>query len=411
MVAPKVFISHAGKTDEEIEVLWGLHDRLGAEGFEVLLDIARLKEDLGGPWRATLNTWIEVCDSAILVFNGRAQSGSDWVVYESALLAWRRQRDPDFVLIPLIIPPALASDLSKGRFEPHKIGEQQAISTESSNYLDQIVVALAPVLERLRNTSSIAAPAALVEDRLTTLLYDVKDDSAVIRAAAKLGVDLTRWQPKLDRRRALARLLLQADLLEACRAAKELSNLEQHQLVRIREYLAPGWVSCQAADLIKPTALGPSSERLLALNAREGDTFEMYLHRATGESGERSWLCHREKPLTSRAASEILYSIREGFRIRLGYSAERLERRLNDPTKDIPVFVLLLGEEPEKSQLDLMHSDLQAVTFLVTTQEEDATEGKTVRSGARLLLPLLAPGAEDAALERYDDACEEIRNS
>jgi hypothetical protein len=137
----------------------------------------------------------------------------------------------------------------------------------------------------------------------------------------------------------------------------------------------------------------------------------MYLHRATGESGERSWLCHREKPLTSRAASEILYSIREGFRIRLGYSAERLERRLNDPTKDIPVFVLLLGEEPEKSQLDLMHSDLQAVTFLVTTQEEDATEGKTVRSGARLLLPLLAPGAEDAALERYDDACEEIRNS
>src|SRR5215472_9542897 len=145
MVAPKIFISHAVKSEEEEEILWALHKCLDAAGFEVLLDMARLKEDLGGPWRATLNTWIEICDSAILVFNERAQKESQWVVYESALLAWRRQRDPNFVLVPLIIPPSLPSDLSKGRFEPHRIGEEQAVSTKMADYLDQIVVALKPV--------------------------------------------------------------------------------------------------------------------------------------------------------------------------------------------------------------------------------------------------------------------------
>jgi hypothetical protein len=141
MVVPKIFISHALKSDEETKVLWDLHDHLTETGFEVLLDIARLREDLGGRWRETLNTWIEICDGAILVFNERALKESRWVVYESALLSWRKQSDPNFVLIPLIIPPSLPSDLNKGPFEPHNIGEKQAISAESADYLNQIIVA------------------------------------------------------------------------------------------------------------------------------------------------------------------------------------------------------------------------------------------------------------------------------
>jgi hypothetical protein len=87
MVAPKIFISHSAKSEKEVNILWAMHDRLDEEGFEVLLDVSRLNEDLGGPWRTNLNTWIEICDSAILFFNERAQDASNWVVYETALLA------------------------------------------------------------------------------------------------------------------------------------------------------------------------------------------------------------------------------------------------------------------------------------------------------------------------------------
>jgi hypothetical protein len=409
MVAPKIFISHAVKSDDEAKVIWALHDRLDAAGFEVLLDVARLDEELGGPWRTTLNTWIEVCDSAILVFNERAKA-SRWVFYESALLAWRRQRDDNFVLIPLIIPPSLPSDLSKGPFEPHNIAEIQAITTTSLDYLDRVVESLGPVLERLRNAQSKASSrAAKVENGLTTLLYDVKDEEAVLTAALDLGADLTRWQPKLNRRRALARLLLQADLLKACEVVIDFSNLVPQQLVRIRDYLVPGWVSFQAAGLIEPTAKGQSSERLLGLNSRKLDTFKMYLHRAAGRPEDLEWLWHEENPLTSRAASEIVNSVREGFRRQLSWSPTQVDLRLNDPTADTPIFVLLVGEEPEKSQLDLVRANLQAITFFVTTEEESATEEKATRSGARLLLPLLEPEAEEAALKAYYEATLKIR--
>src|SRR5690349_16335194 len=118
MCSPKIFISHSiDKTkDDQKKFLWELHDCLERQGFEVLLDISRLSEDPGGRWRPTLNTWLEICDAAIILFNDRARDASSWVVYESAILAWRKTFQKDFLLVPLLMPTVIPSDLSKGHF-------------------------------------------------------------------------------------------------------------------------------------------------------------------------------------------------------------------------------------------------------------------------------------------------------
>ncbi len=87
-----------------------------------------------------------------------------------------------------------------------------------------------------------------------------------------------------------------------------------------------------------------------------------------------------------------------------------MEARLNNISRDQPIFVIVSGEEPEKYLLDHVRDKLQAVTFFLMTKEDDQNKTRTSRSGAQLLLPLLSPGAEERALGRYEEACEEIRD-
>jgi hypothetical protein len=71
---------------------------------EVLLDRTRLYEDAGRPRRDALNTWMELCDAAVIIFDESALE-SPWVKQETAILTWRLSRDPQFVLIPLVVSP------------------------------------------------------------------------------------------------------------------------------------------------------------------------------------------------------------------------------------------------------------------------------------------------------------------
>lgn len=422
MVAAKIFISHSVDNENKVEVnlLWALNDVLTKKGFEVLLDMARINEDIGGRWRSTLNTWIEICDSAILVFNERARDRSNWVVYESAILAWRKCADPSFQLVTLVIPPADATELGKLRFEPHALHELQTVACRFEGIdacLTKILDTLEPLRQRFEQSNALdeskAPPAALVEARLVTILKKVADKDAIIRAARCLGADLGRWCPNLDHWKALARLLLQADLVRACETvANELVSLDTREMVRIREFLAPAWVDWRAVSPIPSVALASdSTKRLIALNAERVDTMTAYLNRAAGQPEDRRWISFTMTGLSSQTAAELAETISRSLATRLRRSEADQRKRLNDISNKRPLFALLVGPEPTDTDLAALRSEMAAVTFFVSTKAQADSEADfSPQSGAFLLHPLLEPDAEEQAYERYLNACEVIQD-
>jgi hypothetical protein len=149
-MSPKVFISHSAKDGAVQQVLWEIYHTLADDGYEPLLDLARLRENVGSPWRATLNTWMELCDGAIVLVDKRARDVSKWVPHEAGILSWRRHRDSDFVLIPIVISPVLPEDLGKEAFEPANLAalQTEVISLETQpEYLATVKERMAPLKE------------------------------------------------------------------------------------------------------------------------------------------------------------------------------------------------------------------------------------------------------------------------
>jgi len=186
----------------------------------------------------------------------------------------------------------------------------------------------------------------LVEDTLTSYLTEfVKDEQAIIRAAGELGVDITKWQPRLDKQRALARLLLQADLPTACQAVrKHLTSFMPAQLIAIREFLAPGWINCHAVSMISKIALAaPPQVRRLAVNTANIETLKMYLRRASGLLPERSWKDIVVNPPMAivHPVQQTIQEIIDVYRRRLNMNEKDVRQTLNYMTKKAePIFVL-----------------------------------------------------------------------
>lgn len=86
-----IFISHSAKSRVEKRALVRLWHGLKGAGFDVLLDRARLREVTGSSWRSTLNTWMELCDGAVLLIGESARDVSQWTIYEAY---------PDLALVP-----------------------------------------------------------------------------------------------------------------------------------------------------------------------------------------------------------------------------------------------------------------------------------------------------------------------
>jgi hypothetical protein len=286
-MSPKVFISHSAKDGAVQQVLWEIYHTLADDGYEPLLDLARLRENVGSPWRATLNTWMELCDGAIVLVDKRARDVSKWVPHEAGILSWRRHSDSDFVLIPIVISPVLPEDLGKEAFEPANLAalQTEVISLETQPEYPRHRQGTHGSSQRARGGSD---PDWNDEHRLAALLGNV-DEESLHRAAQSLGEDLRGWHPNLVRPLALARLLLKADIFRACKALQELVSLNVDQKHKIVNLIAPAWVDLRAVRPIREIIHCPAHERCIAVNGSEILTLRMYLLRASGLPTNEGW--------------------------------------------------------------------------------------------------------------------------
>jgi 8-oxo-dGTP pyrophosphatase MutT (NUDIX family) len=132
----EIFISHSAKDEDAKAVLTALYRRLSREDFEVLLDRERLAA--GSEWRIELFAWLKRCHGAVILFSQDALRSS-WVLQEATILNWRRIYEPDFVIIPVYLPPVKPSDLDTDWFAALDFGRIHGIKGRLIDGVDGIV--------------------------------------------------------------------------------------------------------------------------------------------------------------------------------------------------------------------------------------------------------------------------------
>ncbi|MEN8261712.1 MAG: toll/interleukin-1 receptor domain-containing protein [Pseudomonadota bacterium] len=135
MPALKLFVSHSSKTEENLQVLEdvcrGLWEAYGTT-IEILVDRDGKGLVSGHDWEKRLNEWLAECHSAVILFSEAALNRSDWVKKEATILSWRRERDPNFILIPVLLDGLTADALTNGLFGTLRIDKSQCISSGST---------------------------------------------------------------------------------------------------------------------------------------------------------------------------------------------------------------------------------------------------------------------------------------
>lgn len=418
-LAPKIFISHSAKSEPAATIVSELYSRLTADEFDVLLDRARLAEDAGRPWRDSLNTWMELCQGAvILVDEGALQSG--WVHQEAAILNWRRERESQFVLIALLVPPITPDRLLELGFSAANIASLQAIRAHCGAANQEQAGADAPaaipepdhidiLLQRFAGLK-VGRRALTSIERIEDLLVSVlrtQDLELLVQAAFTLGEDLGRWSPNVTPARALARLLLRAGLMEAIPALRQLP-LKGDQFEWVCRRLATAWISCRAVDPIARITQGPERQRAVAINSDQPMISSWYLLRASGLATE--W---RQIEVILDVGEEdpeaTVVQVRESL-LRGGPAGIPADIFINQfrtahACRGGPIFLMFKAPEPDLEILERLREEFPAFTFmLLTGPYVPPLDQELSLRGAYFLRPELRADAVNEALEAWSHA-------
>lgn len=402
---PKIFISHSAKTKGGRRVLDELTRAFDAR-FDVLLDRTRLAEAAGKRWREALNTWMELCHGAIVVLDETALK-SEWVKQELAILTWRKNQDPGFVLLAVIVPP-LDFDAMRGpAFEAIGIGVFQGVIAKDS-YIDQVLAACAGLSPTTNDVNGIARIESFVAAYLKTT-----DRSLLIRAADDLGEDLSGWAPNLAVNDAFARLIIGAGLERSLLALSRLA-LTRHDLEGLVALLATVWLDCRAVAKVIEISRGAASNRSLSVNADETLLCRWYIQRASAAT--HPWAAFE---VLVGADEDTPDSILEQVRRSLakqcppGLSLERYLRQYKQKgAGDEPVYLLFSGPEPDRQILNRLRVEFPSLVFFcLTANHIPSAEDLRSASGANFVRPELKSEDVDRALSAYSSAHTQLLGS
>src|ERR1700749_2291423 len=187
---PIVFISHSAKDPLARDLLTRIYDALNSED-EVLLDRKGLEPN--NEWRKELQTWLGLCQGAVLLLSEDAINNSKWVKKEATIISYRREMDNKFILVSVLIPPVTGDTLKHSDFEPLALNEIQMASGEVDEIVAQVLGTLKPLKSRGDNKTPLRKIELTVGKVLSELGEEGRD--AIIRAAKeKLGKGLL-WKP------------------------------------------------------------------------------------------------------------------------------------------------------------------------------------------------------------------------
>ena len=199
MTALKLFISHSSRLDDVAHPYsrddhnWRLlEDTCKAIGdyygdrVEVLVDRDGLIP--GEDWNHHLNLWLAECHVAIILFSERAITKSDWVAKEAAILSWRAEIDPGFIVIPVLLDgQAGPEDLQRDFAGVLQIGRSQCIR-DAANATDIV----AGVRAQLGDREQLAdrhppTPLEQLQGGIAKLLGDNTTPASLQAALTVLG--------------------------------------------------------------------------------------------------------------------------------------------------------------------------------------------------------------------------------
>ena len=418
MPALKLFISHSSRLDD-VEHQYTSKDRnwnLLNNTVKAIkmkygdkLDILVDKDGLipGDKWEHKLNLWLAECHVAIILFSKRAIEKSDWVKKEAAILSWRAELNPQFLLIPVLLDgETTPENLAKDFFGTLKIDANQCV--RNAKTAPKIVAALEAKLGKPDGLPTPhPTPLEIVQESFAQLLGQNINEAALLTALQALGLQAAAngGDNRLLYARALACRMFetQAGVPALCFNSFEngfdhLSPLPQRQhaeelLRRIRcLWVDPGAAACLPLALQHKTPLGLTGEMVM-----QGDevlsaccyTLERYVERAWPGSSRLVRVPLTDVENVGAARSEI----------RSRYFGGSLPPGISDAMQDIKINadnkIIILGVQgaPSARTLPDFHKLAREYQHLIIVFSL-GHEVEVKPAGIRPVQPPLEPGTE-----------------
>ncbi|RKZ70612.1 MAG: hypothetical protein DRQ44_00035 [Gammaproteobacteria bacterium] len=200
MSKKRIFVSHSSKTDANITLLKkvckGLEEYKTDEDnleYQIVYDLNNTI--IGGDdWYNSIERWMMEADAAVILFSKAALFDSDWVKKEVSNLSWRKNLDPDFVLIPVLLEGLEPNEFNKGLLGVLQINRIQFI--KDTNDATEIVAELHKKLAAEASLKDLAerdfdgASYEPLEGKLAELIASKLPRDALDDAVKEL--DLTR---------------------------------------------------------------------------------------------------------------------------------------------------------------------------------------------------------------------------
>lgn len=414
---PRIFISHRNGEAPVLSLIKAISDRLGASGFEALVDFDRLKP--GASWRDEIYTWLGVCHAGVVLISADALAeASVWVPRESSILAWRKALDPAFTLIPVLLP-GVTTDHLRGdrRFRDLGLHDLQVIDHAETEATCAAILAGVAHL-----TSAPRTPLEELAEQVQALLGAVRQD--FLDEALRLsGVDAAKLTRVGDAARRLSLALLQVPLANALTALEYLAARMPSAagVDRILEVIAPGWVDLSAARWVAFCA-APSERRPAAvINAGTRFAAEMYVRRASCRPPKTMWRVisvtgvHGELVFEDLATeiSEALLADFSGSLLNDPFGAAP-ESQLLGVLQELnrrgrPVVIVLRLPTGAAELVPQLQERFPHLTFLFLSGDTLPEEAACPETLLRRVEPALVPGRESAAMTEYQTARSILR--
>ncbi len=421
MAKPGVFLSYSTK-DATSDALTDLLRTGLADTFDVFLD--RVDLQAGDEWRRKLYGWLGTCRAAVILLSRAAVDQSDWVLLETSILDWRRLLDPNFKLIPLLLPDVRPDELTAGRFQALNLGVPQWAKVDPGD-LSATVVNVREALAPLTTSPGSAPPLLRARDRIAARIADVPP-ADLDEAGRRLHLDDAAWSPGVRPETRVAQGLLTADLDEIDDALRYLFDRIPLRDARcgIVNAVRSAWVDAGAAAALAKLAMDPATPppRGIALNVSEATTGEMYVHRANCD-GQNGWFSvNPYDDSAGDAVGRIAQVVHENLRRELKLSnAEGRDRKqllgyLRRRVARGPVFVVLplnpsLTPPVEEAVADALRREFPDCTFLLLSGDENPAAGQAGPFDAPYVTPHLPRTREEEIVLKYKDllhAAEEL---
>jgi len=409
----KLFVSHSSKTPDNIKLLHALCARLGqaGTGCEVVFDQGGMIVG-GADWYNTISRWMAQCHAAVILFSKAALYDSDWVKKEANNLAWRKELQSNFILIPVLLDGLEPKDLEAELTGILNITVNQCIrEVDDTETLAQAILAAIASQSALVGCEPIDPSEPTFEPNegsIAHLLHRAAGADDLAEVAGRIGVKLPAWPPDAGRQAALglARYLLEEPNTGIERLQEVLDKfavyaekLDKRYADELLQHLQARWVSTEAARTLPATAV---ERRFAALNGQHlgGYTASRYV--------ERAWPLTRRREVVpvapgSRTYEAIRRDIEDHFARGRVLTPEARTDRVNKPTTPIVVLLPTLcieGHSPHRL-LDRLRDTFKRVIFLI---DAGPVVPAWLPDDVSLLEPALDIGTEQSQLDLFDDA-------